>query len=94
MNPFENPAIGLKTYRRHRCNAEHQTRNMFMRCAIPRAVYVSGEGEFALIAWCDGRPSVTLWSDLAARPRRKRAIDGGACGGRCCGHHEIVRVLP
>jgi hypothetical protein len=63
-----------------------------MRCAIPRAAWVDGIGNFALIAWCDV-PTVTLWKELAAAENQKAIIDRTGCGGRCSGRHQIVRVV-
>ena len=39
----------MKTYRRHGCDRRHRTAATFMRCAIPNAEWIDGEGEWALI---------------------------------------------
>lgn len=85
----EQPSV--KIYRQHRCTRRHRTVNAFMRCAIRRAVWVDGEGPYALIAWCRV-PSVTLWPEYVDAVESKRSIDRYACGGMCVGRHEIVRV--
>lgn len=81
---------GLKLYRRHRCDRRHRTPATFMRCALPGAAWIDGEGEWALIAWCRA-PTVTLWPDQAS------ALDAlgrlGACGGFCQRRHEVVHVI-
>jgi hypothetical protein len=64
-----------------------------MKCAIPKAAWVAGRGEYALIAWCRV-PTVTLWDDLADAEHQKAVIDQTGCGGLCSRRHEIVRVVP
>lgn len=81
----------MKTYRRHNCERQHRTFNVLARCMVPRAAWVDGEGEFALIAWCRV-PTVSLWTDLADAESSKQMIDRMACGGFCRGRHEIVRL--
>jgi hypothetical protein len=63
-----------------------------MRCAISRAAWIDGTGDYALIAWCRV-PTVTLWGELTAAEQQKAIIDRTGCGGRCSGRHEIVRVV-
>jgi hypothetical protein len=82
----------MKTYRRHNCTARHRTTRTFMACAIPRAAWVMGEGEYASIAWCH-TPTVILWDTLAEAESAKAMIDSTGCGGRCYRRHEIVRVV-
>jgi hypothetical protein len=50
-----------------------------------------GSGEYASIAWC-GSPTVILCHTLEEAEQLKAQIDSTACGGRCKGWHEIVRV--
>lgn len=80
----------IKTYRRHGCTSKHRTYNKFCCCAFKRAAWVSGEGPFALIAWCS-IPTISLW------PTREHAeaalADLGFCGGRCTGRHEVVMIV-
>jgi hypothetical protein len=80
-----------KTWRRHNCEAAHRTANKFMRCAIPHAAWVVGEGEWALIAWCR-TPTVTLWDTLEEAEQSRAWIDRYGCGGGCSHDHPIVRV--
>lgn len=62
-----------------------------MRCAIPRAAWVHGEGEYASIAWCD-EPTVLLFATLAEAEQARAWIDQYACGSRCVHRHDVVRV--
>lgn len=78
-------------YRRHRCDRKHRTARAFMKCAIPRAVWIVGEGPYALIAWC-GVPTVTLHESLELAEWAEAMIDRYACGHMCNGRHVIVRV--
>jgi hypothetical protein len=81
----------VQTWRKHRCSREHHTFAAFIRCAIPRAAWVVGEGPFALVAWCR-TPSVTLHEDLGSARQAKAGIDATGCGGSCSGNHDIVRI--
>jgi hypothetical protein len=80
-----------ETWRHHNCTASHRTANRFMRCAIPGAAWVLGEGEWALIAWCR-TPTVTLWDTLEEAEQSRAWLDRWACGGACVRNHDIVRL--
>jgi len=54
-----------------------------------KAVWIHGDGPFAVLAWC-GELSVTLWQTNEEAEQAKARIDGTGCGGRCVRHHEIV----
>lgn len=82
----------MKTYRIHNCQAAHRTYRTLVRCMIPKAAWVAGEGQYALIAWCDV-PTVSLHDDLANAIEKKGFIDRTRCGGRCTGHHDIVQIV-
>lgn len=62
-----------------------------MKCAIPRAVWIRGEGPYALIAWC-GVPTVTLHETRELAEFHEDQIDRYYCGHMCNGRHVIVRV--
>lgn len=82
----------MKVYRRHSCERQHRTSATFLRCAIPRAAWIVGAGDFAVIAWCRV-PTVTLWPTPEAAAVALATIDAPlACGGRCQYRHEVVRV--
>lgn len=82
----------MKTYRRHNCTRNHRTYRTAMKCMIPRAAWITGEGEYALIAWCRV-PTISLWKSIEDAESSKEFIDGYACGGRCSRRHEIVHIV-
>ena len=81
-----------KTYRKCRCSARHRSTRTMMQCAIPRAVWVNGRGEYAVIAWCKV-PTVKLFADWQAARSALGLINGDACGGGCRNDHDLVRVV-
>lgn len=83
----------VMVYRQHGCSARHRTYKTLAKCMWPRAEWIYGEGEYALISYC-GVTTVTLWPDYQDAVDRKRMIDSTACGGRCSfgPQHKIVRL--
>lgn len=81
----------MKTYKNHQCSQSHRTPRTFMRCAVPRAAWVSGQGRYAVIAWCRV-PTVTLWRTPEEAQRARRQIDSTGCGGGCSRRHDTVLV--
>jgi hypothetical protein len=81
----------VKTYRRHRCERRHRSYSTLAKCVWPRAAWIAGQGSYAVVAWCDVL-TVTLHQDYDAASRAKHIIDASACGGRCIGRHEIIRL--
>lgn len=81
----------MKTYTQHECTAKHRTYTKFIECAIGRRrlAWVTGEGEYALIAWCDV-PTVSLYSEVADALKQMHLIDSTACGHACVQRHEVV----
>jgi len=53
------------------------------------AAWITGSGQFALLAWCRAL-TVTLWATKAEAEREKAFIDRTACGGLCTLNHEII----
>lgn len=82
----------VTVWRRHNCRAKHRTTKTFMKCAVPRAAWVHGSGEYATVAWC-GTPTVMLHGTLEQAVEAKAWIDSTGCGGRCKRRHQIVRVM-
>ena len=79
----------MKTYSRHNCNRRHRTNQTFIECAIPRVAWVEGDGDYALITWCNV-PAVSLWPTAEAAQAK---LDGlGSCGHSCRRNHEVVRL--
>lgn len=91
-----------KLYRRHKCERKHRTWNVAAKCIWPRASWITGEGKYALIAYCHSGPTtadtwtITLWSDPAEAEKAKAEIDRSGCGGGCvfAAGHEIVELHP
>jgi hypothetical protein len=81
----------VKVIAAHHCGRHHRTFTALANCMLPRACWIVGDGPFAVIAWC-GSTSVRLYSDLEAAVRARSSIDASGCGGRCVGHHEVVRL--
>ena len=81
----------MKIYRNHKCSKHHKSARTFLRCAIPTAAWIHGTGNYALIAWCN-MPTISLYQDPADAAQPLAAINGGACGQRCNGRHEIVHI--
>jgi hypothetical protein len=81
----------MKTYQLHWCARSHRTYQTFARCVWRRAVWVRGEGPYAVLAHCRSL-TIALYADLEDAEYAKRLIDRTACGGRCTGDHEIIRI--
>jgi hypothetical protein len=81
----------VKVYRRHCCERSHRTYRTLAKCIWRRAAWIAGEGPFALLAWCRAL-TVTLHATHDDALEAKRTIDLSACGGRCTGRHEIIRL--
>ena len=81
----------MKTYRNHRCERNHRSNQTFLNCAFPKAAWITGQGDYALIAWCRVT-TITLWTTLEDAEKQKAWIDELACGGRCTRRHEIIRI--
>ena len=80
-----------KLYRRHNCTRRHGTYHVAAKCIWPRAVWIIGEGRFALLAWCRVL-TVTLHDNPTSAEEAKALIDHTACGGMCSRRHEIVEI--
>ncbi len=55
----------------------------------PEAVWIMGEGPFAVLAHCKSL-KVTLHKTREDAERAKDWIDDMACGGGCTNDHEII----
>lgn len=73
----------------HRCGRTHRGYQSLAECSWPDAVYVVGDGPFALLARCD-LFTVTLYETSAEARRRKRALDTRGCGRTCEGLHGLA----
>jgi hypothetical protein len=54
-----------------------------------QAEWITGNGQFALLAWCRVL-TVTLWTTRDEAEGKKKFIDEMGCGGYCTGNHEII----
>jgi hypothetical protein len=63
----------------------------FKRNFGDHALWVSGKGEYAVLAYCGDALTITRWPTLEEAVAAKRRIDGTGCGGRCVGVHLIMR---
>jgi hypothetical protein len=76
-----------------KCGRRHRKYHAIAKCRWGRkAVWITGEGPFALLAHCR-QLSITLWPTLEEARKKKAVIDSGGCGGMCLRIHEIVRVV-
>ena len=55
------------------------------------SVWISGDGAFALLAWCR-ELTVTLWESEEEAKKNKGFIDDMGCGGYCIRNHEIIKL--
>jgi hypothetical protein len=88
----------FKLYRRHNCTADHRTYKTLAKCIWPRALWIDGEGSYAVLSRCEHGPhsvpclTVTLWTDPDEARLAKSEIDATGCGGRCARQHEIIEL--
>lgn len=83
--------MSYKLYRRHNCTRRHRTWRTAADCIWPRAEWVTGDGPYALLAYCHVL-TVTLWDDPDDAEHQKRIIDATACGHACSRNHEIIQL--
>ena len=76
----------------------HRTYLAVAKCRWPRANWITGEGEYAVISDCKHGPTdrdcmtVTLWPTLDEAAKALAQISWTGCGGRCSNDHSIVRL--
>jgi hypothetical protein len=87
-----NSLSGLARFRT--CTVAHRSYRAAALCKYPKAVWITGDGPYALLAWCRAL-TVTLHATYWDALRASMPIDprtGTGCGGKCHGAHEIVRL--
>jgi hypothetical protein len=57
--------------------------------AWPEAEWISGTGDWAVVAYCPRGLTVTLHQTEEGAIASKAGIDRTGCGGRCVKDHEI-----
>jgi len=72
----------------HGCGRTHHGHQSLAECTWPDAVYVVGDGAYAVLARCD-LFTVSLYETSAEARRRKRGLDAKGCGKTCEGRHEL-----
>lgn len=78
------------------CNCEggHRTRARFVKCFLPKAAWVQGEGEFGFVSRCR-TVTVSLYESLDEAVHARILADAYGCGPFCRKEkHELVRILP
>jgi hypothetical protein len=81
----------VKTYRRHYCERQHRHYRTTAVCLWPRAIWITGEGPYATLAWCRVL-TVALHQDIDTAREAQAFIDKYACGGQCYRRHEIIHL--
>jgi hypothetical protein len=61
------------------------------RAVWPEALWVYGDGPYALVSRCEG-VTVILTTSLESAQKRRANIDRLGCGGQCRGKHEVVKL--
>jgi hypothetical protein len=94
-------ALTPKLYRWHGCTRQHRTYAALAKCTWRNAIWISGEGAYALVGFCPragvhasrwGRACVMLFESLdEAREGWARAyLD--ECTGYCCRDHALFEL--
>ena len=58
----------------------------------PQAMWIAGEGPWAVVASCWNGTTVTLWDELKDAVKARGFIDQFGCGGRCYKNHFVARL--
>jgi hypothetical protein len=66
----------------------------FKTASEAHAIWTSGTGEYASLAYCGGKLTIQRYGTLKAAIEAKRTIDDSGCGGGCCKVHLVVHVDP
>ena len=79
------------------CTKSHKTYKTFVECAFRgKAVWVQvgstgmDSPKYALLAWCNGALTITLWDDPEVAVKRWASLDADACGSCCTNDHEVI----
>ena len=81
-----------KTRSQCRCSKAHRTEKTFARCWWHRAVWIWGNGPYAMIAWC-GATTITLCPTFQVAECYLSHVDDAGCGSSCHDAHEIIRIV-
>jgi hypothetical protein len=58
------------------------------------AVWVQGNGPYAVLSYCDGTITISRWAKVEDAIGAKRTIDGSGCGGGSVKVHVIIHFDP
>lgn len=61
----------------------------FAKKLYPKAIWINGQGQYALLAYCGGL-TVTLHETQESAVKSKETIDQTGCGSQCRNSHKIV----
>ncbi|WP_306233864.1 hypothetical protein [Agrococcus beijingensis] len=74
-----------------RCRKGHATARGFARCKVRGLAWITGRGDWALVAWC-GNPTITLWPTETEAADRGSVLAAARCGRACRGAHQIIHI--
>ena len=57
-----------------------------------RWLWITGDGPWAVVSYCPGGDTVTLWGTRYAAANALDYIDRHACGSECIRAHHIVEL--
>jgi hypothetical protein len=89
-----NPSLARRArwYTAHNCGGTHTMYQELAECMFRPQRPVSGEGGYAILAYCRGL-TVALHETLEKAQDALSLIDGDACGGACRNDHHLVRLV-
>lgn len=70
---------------------DHATSRGFVRCEIRHARWITGDGRWALVSWCNA-PTITLWPTQTEALDAHNLLHAIRCGSRCRSAHAIVHI--
>lgn len=89
----------MKIYSRHYCEKKHRNYHTQAKCIWKWAVWITGDGPYACLAWCPAGGSrrssdltIELHPTLESAEKAKAYIDKFWCGGNCSNRHEIIKI--
>ncbi|WP_347757318.1 hypothetical protein [Agrococcus sp. ProA11] len=83
----------MTEWSRCRClRGEHATNRGFIRCKYPPAKWITGTGDWALVAWCGRAATFTLWATETEARDRDSLLFASGCGTYCRGKHELIYI--
>lgn len=81
----------MTTWTDCKCSRPHATHRGWMRCKLRHARWITGDGPYALVSWCN-TSTVTLWPTHTQALDSQNLLHAIRCGSQCRGRHEIVHI--